>query len=76
MSWNALGLIPNAIRTKTGKYVPKMKPGDIGKAWSAALTANKCLLHLDLSFNKIDQDDTKFLAADLHMNQTLYGFHY
>ena len=45
-----------------------MKVGEIGKQWSVALTANKTLLHLDLSFNKIDQEETKLIAKDLHMN--------
>ena len=40
LSWNKIG--------KTESYMSK---GLIGKTWGKALRENKCLVHLDLSFN-------------------------
>ena len=40
LSWNKIG--------KTESYMSK---GLIGKTWGKALRENKCLIHLDLSFN-------------------------
>ena len=35
-----------------------MDIGDVGKAWGAMFIENKSLIHLDLSNNRIGQDET------------------
>ena len=45
-----------------------MKPGDIGKAWGEMVLVNKSLVHLDLSFNKIEEKDTLQLGMDMMNN--------
>ena len=37
---------------------------------------NTALVHLDLSFNKIGEQDTQLIMEDLASNQTCVGFHY
>jgi hypothetical protein len=37
---------------------------------------NKFLVHVDLSFNKIEQFETEIIARDIAFNQTCVGFHY
>lgn len=53
-----------------------MKPGDIGKAWGEMALVNKALVHLDLSFNKIEEKDTLQLSMDMMNNQSLVGLHF
>ena len=53
-----------------------MPPGDIGKRWGRALRENKVLVHLDLSFNKIWEEDTANMMEEIVHNNTLVGFHY
>jgi len=37
---------------------------------------NKFLVHIDLSFNKIDQFETELISKDIIFNQTCVGVHY
>jgi hypothetical protein len=53
-----------------------MKPGEVGKAWGETLEMNRTLIHLDISFNKIDSEESKYISESLLMNQTLIGFHF
>jgi len=53
-----------------------MSKGLIGKTWGKALKENKTLVHLDLSFNKIGEDDTAIFAEDIKKNQTCVGIHW
>ena len=53
-----------------------MKDGDIGEHWGKALRENKFLVHLDLSFNKIAEVDTKTIMEEIVFNNALVGFHY
>jgi len=39
-----------------------MKQGEIGRVWSEAFEYNKSLIHLDLSFNKIDEVETEIMS--------------
>lgn len=48
----------------------------MGEKWGYALKINTNLLHLDLSFNKIDEHDTAALATHLVENEILFGIHY
>jgi len=45
LSWNNIG---------KGKVPPRQ----VGKAWGACFERNTTLIHVDLSFNKIGQEDT------------------
>ena len=65
LSWNKMGV-------KRGN----MKVGDIGKAWGEAFKENETLIHIDISFNKFQEEDTEILAKDLEENQTIMGIHY
>ena len=65
LGWNNIGVV-----TK------KMEKSQIGRGWGQALTENTSLLHLDLSFNKIDQYETQILSEKLKKNHTLLGIHY
>ena len=42
-----------------------MEIGDLGKAWGGMFLENKTLVHLDLSQNRIGQEETIALAEDL-----------
>ena len=53
-----------------------MKQGEIGRAWGAMFAENKFLVHIDLSFCKIDQFETELIKADIVFNQTCVGVHY
>jgi hypothetical protein len=37
---------------------------------------NSRLIHLDMSFNRINYEDTEEMSIGLKENQTLYGIHY
>ena len=65
LSWNKIGV-----------YKQDFKPKHIGETWGKALIENKSLVHLDLSFNKICEEDTRVILEDIKSNQTLFGFHY
>ena len=80
LSWNKIGT------NFRQKFDPKSKKTtvvgkddkevNIGKIWGKALRENKVLVHLDLSFNKICQEDTESIMEDIVNNNTLVGFHY
>ena len=53
LSWNSIGVRPKDQRVK-GRVVQVMKQGEIGKAWGTMFADNKFLVHIDLSFCKID----------------------
>ena len=48
----------------------------LGTKWGEALAFNTHLIHLDLSFNRIDFHDTSAIANSLPENTTLFGLHY
>ena len=76
LSWNQIGVLPSVPRNAAKLKLTPMKQGDIGAAWGRALAINKSLIHLDLSFNKIDEKETLQIANDLVYNKTLVGFHF
>jgi hypothetical protein len=59
-----------------GKDLPEEFDQRLGEEWGKALSFNKSLIHLDLSFNKINEHDTAALAKELVENETLFGLHY
>ena len=63
LSWNRLN-VDNEGKRK------------FSKQFKTALSKNVCLLHLDLSFNRIDLVDTQTIAQGLEENHTMFGFHY
>lgn len=66
ISWNSLGVKPNnKIDPKTRKLIPGMSAGDVGRAWGLCFLENKTLVHVDLSYNKINTVDTIALSQDL-----------
>ena len=62
IAWNSVGVRPP--ENKKRKEVLIM-PGEVGSAWGAAFLKNTSLIHLDLSFNKIDLRDSETFSADL-----------
>ena len=77
LSWNSLGVKPrDRIDPKTRKQIKGMSAGDVGRAWGLCFLENKSLIHVDLSFNKINQVDTEAFAQDFQFNQTCVGFHF
>jgi hypothetical protein len=53
-----------------------MKVGEIGAAWAGCFRENGVLVHLDISFNQIDFEETKLIKETLPLNQTLVGLHF
>ena len=47
------------MKRENKRYVMEEPPAKFGYAWGDALLTNQKLIHLDLSFNKIDAHDTK-----------------
>lgn len=47
-----------------------------GKVFGKALQANNTVVHLDLSFNEIKQNDTAILGHYLVDNHTIFGIHF
>lgn len=75
LSWNSIGVRPKAKR-QNGKVIQTMLQGEIGKSWGSFFIENKTLIHLDLSFNKIDEFETSLISNDIKFNQSCVGFHY
>lgn len=67
LSWNVIGQIMCGATAK---------PGNIGELWGEVFESNKKLIHLDLSFNKINKEDSQLMAEKLKLNNTLYGIHF
>ena len=61
LSWNSIG------RCKTKVFV---------KQFSEILTTQETLMHLDLSHNKLKEEDCKNIATALVENHTLWGLHF
>ena len=40
------------------------------------LTVNKNLIHVDLSDNNFNQEESTIIAEKLHANKKIYGFHF
>lgn len=77
LSWNKIGMKPqNRLDPKTRKPIKGMSAGDVGRAWGLCFLENKTLVHVDLSFNKINEVDTMAFAQDMQFNQTCIGFHF
>ena len=71
LSWNSIGVRPKDTidpKNPRGKPAYTMKEGDIGRMWGLMFINNKTLVHLDLSFNKIDQHETNLISQDLVTN--------
>jgi hypothetical protein len=69
LSWNMLGVKPpDQIDRLTKKTIKIMSPGDIGRAWGMCFLDNRTLIHVDMSFNKFNTEDTEALTADLQFN--------
>ena len=64
LSWNSLGIRPTDKLNPKNPKKPEftMKEGDIGRAWGLMFIENKTLVHLDLSFNKIDEKETNLIS--------------
>jgi hypothetical protein len=45
-----------------GKKISSQKPDHIGQTWGKALKDNKSLVHSDLSFNKICEEDSILIS--------------
>ena len=73
LGWNRLGV--RAFRQRKAG-APPMRKGDIGKAWGHMLSANKTLVHLDLSFNRFAAEDARIIQSEIRENHTLIGFHF
>jgi Ran GTPase-activating protein (RanGAP) involved in mRNA processing and transport len=89
LSYNCLSKQPphaqknqlNEIRKALGVHVPAKDlvtgfEQALGIRWCQAFMLNTKLLHLDLSHNKINYEDTDEMSVGLKENQTLYGIHY
>jgi hypothetical protein len=46
------------------------------EAWSTAFAKNRSLLHLDLSYNLIKEDDCRIMAEGLMKNHHILGLHF
>ena len=65
LSWNKLGVKPfNKIDKKSRRQIKGMSAGDVGRAWGACFIDNKTLIHVDLSFNEINEADTIAFSQD------------
>jgi len=60
LSWNSLG----------------QNGSQFAKSFAAYIAGNTTLIHLDLSNNYINKEDTKIIAEDLKANHSLYGLHF
>ena len=63
-------------RRKAGEVAKAVKKGEIGRAWGQMLSANKTLVHLDLSFNRFAAEDAAIIGSEIRDNHTLIGFHF
>ena len=71
LSWNSIGVRPKDTidpKNPRGKPAYTMKVGDIGRVWGLMFISNKTLVHLDISFNKIDEEETILISQDLVTN--------
>jgi len=64
------------LKKANKNFVEEQPEAPFGEKWGEALAFNTKLLHLDLSFNRIDFYNTRALAALLTENVTLFGLHY
>lgn len=71
LGWNTIG-----VRPPPNKKTTNIAPGQIGQIWGSALNRNHCLIHLDISFNKIELEDTINIANEIQWNHTLVGVHF
>jgi hypothetical protein len=46
------------------------------KMIGTVLSANKILIHLDLSGNKFNEEESKVISEKLQGNKKIYGFHF
>ena len=89
LAWNCLSKAPpldakqeallakKASDKRTKKnYVEEAPEAMLGNKWGEALAFNTKLVHLDLSFNRIDYHDSLALSKGIVENQTLFGLHY
>ena len=60
LSWNSFGSYSSSF----------------SKTFAEFIISNDCLLHLDLSHNKLGKEDSKIISEALVNNHTLYGLHY
>jgi hypothetical protein len=67
LSWNVLGIRPKDKKVM-GKIKKLMKRGEIGKVWGQFFHDNECMVHLDLSFNKIEQFESEKMIENTMMN--------
>ena len=64
---------PNAPKPKKENSSFAVK---FGEDWKEAFAANKSLIHVDLSNNKIDLDDCEIIAEGLKINHSILGIHF
>lgn len=83
LHWNRLKEAVNFLEVVGSSNLKVLDLGNnsLGQASNIAALAevfvkNEELVHLDLSFNQFDLEQTEALSKALSQNHTIYGFHF